>query len=137
MVLKHWTAHPAKDRPKDVALIVAVLFLTAGAVLMSFESVFLTVLAVAILIVAVSPFLFPTHYTITDVDVSERRLWVHKSRQWADLRRMQVGTGSVLVSPFSNPSWMDRHRGLVLMYGGVDRDELVELIRDKVQNNAV
>ncbi len=135
MVLKDWTAHPAKERPKDVFLVVAVCFLTAGAVLMSFQSLFLMVLAVVILVVAVAPFLFTTYYTITDVDVTERRLWVRKSRQWADLRRVQVGTGSVLVSPFSNPNWMDRYRGLILMYGGTDKDELVDMIKNQVDKH--
>lgn len=132
VVLKDWTAHPAKERPRDVALVVAVVSLTAGAVLMSLQSLFLTGLAVVILIVAVAPFLFPTRYVITDVDVSERRLWVYKSRQWKDLRRIQAGQGAVLVSPFASPSWMDRYRGLILMYGDNDRDELVRLIEQQV-----
>lgn len=111
--------------------------MTAGAVLMSLQSLFLTVLAVFILLVAVSAFLFPTRYVITDVDVSEQRLWTRKSRRWRDLRRVQVGQGAVLVSPFASPSWMDRYRGLVLMYGGADRDELVELIKQRVAGDDV
>jgi len=136
VVLKDWTAHPAKERPKDVFLVVAVLFLTGGAVLMSFQSVFLTLLAVVILVVAVSSFLFPTRYTITDVDVSEKRLWVNKSRRWEDLRRVQVGVGAVMVSPFANPSWMDRYRGLILMYGRTNKDELVTIIKKQVDAKA-
>jgi len=137
VVLKQWKAHPAKERPKDVALVVAVVFLTAGAVLMSLQSLFLTLLAVIILVVAVSAFLFPTHYTITDVDVTEHRLWTRKARRWRDLRRAQVGQGAVLVSPFAHPSWMDRYRGLVLMYGGADKDELVELVKKQLAHEDV
>ena len=136
MVLKDWTAHPARERPREVALVVAVLFLTAGAVLASFQSLFLMVLATIILVITVSQFLFPTHYTITDVDVSERRLWVRKSRRWQDLRRVQVGVGAVLVSPFRKPSWMDRYRGLILMYGSTDKDELVRIVKQQVDARA-
>ena len=33
-----WTAHPARSRPRDVALVASVVFLTMGAVLMVFQS---------------------------------------------------------------------------------------------------
>lgn len=133
MVLARWTAHPAKRRPRDLFLVLAVLLLTAGAVLASFESLLLTGLAVVFLIVAVAPFLFPTRYTLTDAGVSEKRLWRHKIRQWADLRRLQIGPGAALVSPFARPHWLDRYRGLVLMFDGADRDRVVAIIRERMK----
>jgi len=135
MVLTQWTAHPAKRRPRDVALVGAVVLLTMGAVLTAFESLFFTALAAVILVVAVAPFLFPTRYTLTDQGIEERRLLRSRSRAWRDMRRLQVGEGAALVSPFSRPSWLDRYRGLVLMFDGGDRDAIVEILRDKVPAN--
>lgn len=133
MVLASWTAHPAKRRPRDLALVIAVVLLTTGAVLASLESLLLTALAAVILVSAVSPFLFPTRYTLTDTGVSETRLWRHKARQWADLRRLQVGPGAALVSPFARPSWLDRYRGVVLMFDGADRDQVVAILRQRIR----
>lgn len=132
MVLARWTAHPARSRPRDVALLVAVTFLTAGAVLAAFESLLLTALAVVIIVVGVAPFVFPTHYQLTDDGVEERRLWGTRSRSWADLRRVQVGPGAALVSPFANPTWLDRYRGMILYLDGADRDEVVGILRARV-----
>jgi len=136
MVLASWTAHPAKRRPRDLLLVIAVVLLTSGAVLASLQSLFLTALAVVFLVVAVAPFLFPTHYTITDLDVSERRLWRFRARQWTDLRRLQVGPGAALVSPLSRPSWLDRFRGLNILFDGADRDEVIAILRDRMNATA-
>lgn len=132
MLLAHWTAHPAKRRPRDLALVIAVLFLTTGAVLASLESLFLTALAAVFLVAAIAPFLFPTHYTLTDQGISERRLFRTRSRRWQDLRRLQVGPGAALVSPFARPSMLDRYRGIVLLLDGADRETIITLLRSHV-----
>lgn len=132
MILEQWTAHPAKTRPRDLALVGCVLFLTMGAVLVAFQSLFLMALAVVLLIAAVAPFLFPTHYVLTDEGVIERRLFRKRSRSWSDFRRLQVGEGAALVSPFSTPRWLDRYRGILLMFDGGDRDAIVEILEDRV-----
>ena len=132
MVLAHWTAHPARKRPRDVALVSAVVLLTCGAVLASFESLLLAGLAVVVLVVAISAFLFPTHYTLTDVGIEERRVFRRKSRQWKDLRRLQVGSDAALVSPFATKNWLDRYRGLIVLFDGSDRDEVVDILERQV-----
>jgi hypothetical protein len=128
-----WTAHPARRRPRDVALVVAVLFLTAGAVLMSFRSVFLTVLSVVIVVVSLGAFLFPTHYRLSDAGVEERRFGLRRVRRWQDLRRLEVGPGGALVSPFARPSRLDRHRGFMLLFDGADRQAVVDELRRRIE----
>jgi hypothetical protein len=132
VVLAHWTAHPARRRPRDVALVAAVVLITCGVVLASLGSLLLSVLAAVILMVAVAPFLLPTHYTLTDVGIEERRAFRRKSRQWSDLRRLQVGPRAALVSPFASKSWMDRYRGLIVMFDGADRDQVVDILERQV-----
>jgi len=132
MILAQWTAHPAKSRPRDLALVAAVLFMTAGAVMASFQSLWLTFLSAVILIVAVSPFLFPTHYVLSEWGVEERRLWRQKARPWDDLRRVQIGRGAALVSPFRRRSWLDRHRGVMLYLDGADRAAVVSILEDRI-----
>lgn len=124
-----WTSHPARTRPRDLALVLAVAFTTAGAVLLAFHSLFLVVLAVTILTVSVAAFLFPTHYVISDWGVQERRLGRRRERPWRDLRRVQIGPGAVLLSPFHKATWMDRYRGLLLHLDGADRRAVIECIR--------
>jgi hypothetical protein len=134
VILAEWTAHPAKSRPRDVALMVAVIFLTAGAVMMSLQSAFLTVLAVVILLVGVAPFWLPTTYVLTDIGVEEHRALRTKTRDWKHMRRYHVGPGAALVSPFANPSWMDRYRGLIMYLDGADRDKVAQILEEHVSD---
>lgn len=127
-----WTAHPARRRPRDLALVAAVLFLTTGAVLVSFESLFMTGLAAVILIVSIASFLFPTHYRLSDEGVEERRLGMRRARRWADLRRLEIGPGAALVSPFARKSWLDRTRGFLLLFDGADRQAVVAELRRRM-----
>lgn len=120
-----WTAHPARRRPRELILVAAVLLLTSGAVLVSSRSVFLTLLAIVIVLVSIASFLFPTHYRLSDEGVEERRFGVTRARRWQDLRRLQVGPGAALLSPFARPSWLDRRRGFLLLFDGADREQVV------------
>jgi hypothetical protein len=131
-----WTAHPARRRPRDLALVAAVLLLTSGAVLFSFRSLFLTALAVVIVIASITSFLFPTHYRLSDEGIEERRLGVRRARRWDDLRRLEVGPGAALVSPFASRRWLDRHRGFILMFDGADRDAVVAELRRRMEGAA-
>jgi hypothetical protein len=127
-----WTAHPARRRPRDLALVAAVLFLTAGAVLLSFESLFMTGLAAVIVLLSIASFLFPTHYRLSDEGIEERRLGMRRARRWADLRRLEIGPGAALVSPFAKKSWLDRSRGFLLLFDGADRQAVVAELRRRM-----
>ena len=130
-----WTAHPARRRPDQLALIAAVVMLSAWAVMVTLESPWLAVLAAVFLVAATGSFLFPTHYTLDERGVEQRRFTGRRFRPWEELRRVQVGPAAALVSPFAKPSWMDRTRGFVLYFDGLDADaksRVVELLKMRV-----
>jgi hypothetical protein len=112
--------------------VAAVSFLTAGAVIGSLQSLYLGVLALVLLWVSVAPFLLPTHYVVSDLGVEERRGWRRRFRPWTGLRRVDIGRDAALLSPLARPSWLDRYRGLVLLFDGADRDLVVKLIAQKL-----
>ena len=62
----------------------------------------------------------------------EHRLGRTRSRSWIDLRRLQVGPGAVLVSPFAQPRWLDRYRGILLYLDGADREAVLAIVRERV-----
>lgn len=134
-VLLQWTAHPARRRPDQLALIAAIVLLTAWVVLVTLQSAFLALLSGVFLVAATGAFLFPTHYRLDERGVEQRRVLSRKFRPWEELRRVQVGPGAALVSPFARPSWMDRHRGFVLYFDGLDAEgkrQVVELLKVRV-----
>jgi hypothetical protein len=127
-----WTAHPAKRRPHHVALVVMIVLLSSWAVMVSLRSAFLAGLAAAILLVSVSAFLLPTRYKLDDDGVEEVRLGRRRFRAWSDLRRLQIGPGAALVSPFARKHWLERYRGMILYLDGAPRDEVVAALRAKI-----
>jgi hypothetical protein len=135
-----WTAHPARRRPDQLALIAAVVLLSAWAVLVTLGSPWLALLAAIFLVAATARFLFPTRYQLDDSGIEERRFTGRRFRAWGDLRRVQVGPGAALVSPFARPSWMDRHRGFILYFDGLDgagKARVVELLQARIVPPAV
>jgi hypothetical protein len=127
-----WTAHPARRRPAELALFLAVSCVTLAGIAQLFQSGFLVVLAGAMLVLGVAPFLFPTRYQIDEQGVRQTRLGHQRGRSWTDLRRLEVGRSAALVSPFSRPSWLDRHRGLILYFDGGDRDQVIAALRARI-----
>jgi hypothetical protein len=132
MILAKWTAHPARRRPRDVALVASVVLLTMAAVLSAFQSIYFTVLAAVVLLISVSAFLFPTHYTVTDLAIEERRLFRTRRRPWQDIRRLAVGRDAAVASPFVQPTWLDRYRAIVIRFDGTDRDDVVRALEHRM-----
>ncbi len=133
-VLLRWTAHPARRRPRDVALVVAVVATTAGVVMLTFDSAWLALLAAAMLCASVSSFLLPTRYTVTDEGIEAARALVTRRRRFADLRRLEVGRDAALASPLARPSLLlDRRRGMWIWFDGADRDRVVALLQERIR----
>ena len=124
-----WSVHPARQRPRELLLIAAVLSMTTGAVLSGLHSVFLSALAAAILLLSVAPFLLPTRYRLSEWGVEESRIFCRRSRPWSELRRLEVGESAALVSPLARPSLLDRHRGITLRFSHDNRPHVVAALR--------
>ena len=127
-----WTAHPVKRRPRDAALVAMVVLFSAYGVMAFTRSIFLALLAIAILLVSIAAFLLPTRYTLDDEGVEERRLGRRRFRAWSELRRVQVGAGAALVSPFARKHWADRYRGMILLLDGAPREQVVALLKERI-----
>lgn len=117
-------------------LAACVVFATAYAVLVGLQSALLAVLAAVLLVASIAPFLVPTRYRLDGDRLSERRLFVHRSRRWSELRRVEVGKAAALVSPYARPRWLDRYRAITVILpvagDGADRDDVVRALRERV-----
>ena len=127
-----WTAHPARRRPDQVALIAAVVLLSAWAVLVTLAAPWLAILAAALLVIAVAPFWLPTRYRLDAAGIEERRWPRRRYRTWAELRRCDVGGRALLLSPFARPSWLDRYRGMVVMFDGGERAAIIAAVQARL-----
>ena len=132
-----WTAHPARRRPQDAMLAACVVLATVYAVLVGLGSALLAALAAGLLVASIAPFLAPTRYRLDAERLSERRLLVHRSRAWSELRRVDVGARAARVSPYARPRWLDRYRAITVILpvpgDGADRDDVVRALRERVR----
>lgn len=131
-----WTAHPARRRPDLVALCAAVVLLSAWAILVTLEAPWLALLGAVLLVIAIAPFWMRTRYRIDEAGVEERRWPRRRRRAWRELRRVQVGPGAALVSPFAAPHRLDRFRGLVVYFDGGPREAIIAALRAGVAGAA-
>jgi len=109
--------------------VIAVFFVTVALVMNFSHSLLMMLLTMVIFALGLSPFLFPTRYRITNESISMSRLGGTRTRKWEDLRRLDVGTRYALVSPFRTPRFLDRQRGLFVLFDGTNREEILSLIR--------
>jgi hypothetical protein len=114
-----------------------VVLATAYAVLVGLGSALLAALASILIALSIAPFLLPTRYRIDGERLSERRLLVHRSRPWSELRRVEVGAAAARVSPYARPRWLDRYRAITVILpepgDGADRAEVVRALRERVR----
>jgi hypothetical protein len=125
---RRWITHPARRQPDKVALVSSVVLISAWTVLVTLGSPYLALLAAIILVLAVTPFLFPTRHRLGDDGVEVTRLGNRRYRRWPELRRAQIGRDGALLSPFARRSWLDRYRGVVLSFDGLAADERAQIV---------
>lgn len=126
-----WTAHPAASRPRDALLALVLALASAALVMLLLDSPWLAVVAVAVFGARVLPFLVRTRYRIDDEQISARRLFVTRTRQWSELKSVEVWARAAQVSRKARPGWLDLG-ALAVYFDGVDRDAVVHVLRDKI-----
>ena len=75
-------------------------------------------------------------YTMTRRGMIQQRARVVRDRPWSSIRRVSAGPGAMLLSPYRVPSWLERHRGLIVMFDGAKRAEVLETARRLVADAA-
>jgi hypothetical protein len=126
-----WTFDPWSERPAIAgiaALAVLGMWLAiAGARLPLLIALGLGAFAAAPLLPAV----IPAACRIGTEGAERRGLVVRQRRAWADVRRVEDVPIGVLLSPFTERSWLDTTRALALPMPVARRAELRALVRDR------
>ena len=128
-VLLSWVAHPARRAPGRAAFAGLVMAAVVVAARIGMQSTLLAVIGLTTLVIATAPFFLPTRYTLTRRGVIQERARARRERAWSAIRRVSAGPGAMLLSPYRAPTWLERHRGLIVMFDGADRAEVLETAR--------
>ena len=130
-----WTSHPIQHRPLTGVVLTLFVFLLIAGIQASFHDALMTVLSAIVLALSLTPFYLPTHYRLTQDDISIRTPFRSRKKSWDLFRRWEADRRGVLISPFDPPSRLDRLHGLNLMIDAPDRDRFLDYLRQRLDGH--
>ncbi|MGC1275350.1 MAG: hypothetical protein WBC44_16710 [Planctomycetaceae bacterium] len=126
-----WTVHPARrSLPKLVAAVAATLAAGVLAAMIA-ESAAVGLLSVALLVLSLRRFYFPTRTIVAEDGVAVRCLGLETRRSWDRLNRFRYDEHGAFLSTRARPSALDVLTGLHLTWGG-DREQAVAFIERRL-----
>jgi hypothetical protein len=123
-----WQAHPAGERTGAAIIGSLIVAAAAGAIFMSFQNIFWSVLAVLVLVAALNRFYFRSRFIIDQEGITARYPLRSQRCRWDDVRRFLVDAHGGYLSTRSKRSGLDAYRGLHILFGR-QRPAVIERIR--------
>jgi hypothetical protein len=126
-----WQAHKAKETPKKT-LFVLIFIIVFAVFLIIFYGLFWALLALIILFLSLNAYFLPTTYTLTDNGIIiDKKLFSNKL-EWSRFRKYYMTTNGIVLSPFTQKSFLDNFRGVHLLLPKQHSEEIVIFIKNKL-----
>ncbi len=109
-----WSYSPWRDRPGACAAGLALFLAGCLAVATLGESPLLSGGLCLALAASLSPALLPARCRVDEGGVARHGLLGELRRPWGELRRGVLRPGSLMLSPYPRPHWLDPYRGVLL-----------------------
>lgn len=132
-VLLKWTVHPFREHRARGWAVLVFLFLLMGGLYQSTGELTLVAVGTFFFAFTLASFYFPTRYYLCDDEVIIRGLFTQR-KKWETFLRWEERSQGILLSPFPHPTYRDSSRGFLLSYRGVDREELVALVKSSMDD---
>ena len=130
-----WHAHPAGERVGAAVAGSLIVVAAAAAILLSFESLPWSVLALFVLVTALNRFYFRSRFHIDSDGITARYPLRSQRCRWADVRRFMADAHGGYLSTRSRRSWLDAYRGLHILFGR-QRAAVIDQIRAHLPQGA-
>ncbi len=109
-----WTVHRARETPLKTLLAVLFVLSFLGFVVVFFEPV-LALVGAIVLLLALNSYFLPVTFTFHQRGLTVDKRLFKAEYQWSQFRRWLRTSGGIVLSPFSQPSWLDNFRGVHLL----------------------
>jgi hypothetical protein len=127
-----WTVHPVR-RKWWVSVVVTMFIAAVGATVKALtDSTGFTLLAVAILLLSLAKFYFPTKFKLSDRGVTVKTTTQTLFKEWKIYRSCYPDKKGILLSTFAEPSRLENFRGLYVMFEG-NNDEVTAFVRERIK----
>ncbi len=109
-----WQVHRARESPVRTVLvsIFLVAFLLFAGISFSW---LMAVVAAAVIFVATHTYFLPIGYTLSSQGIEVDKFFFSYTYEWSRFRRWFRTTGGIVISPFSEQTFLDHFRGVHLL----------------------
>ena len=128
-----WSDRPADKYKGRMIFGVIIITLTGIVIFWAAGNNFIFgILAMALMVFASSRFYFPSHYYVDEKGIGEKFLGYKKARKWNEFARADIGKNAVFLSPFEEPKFLERYRGLFVPTPSDEiKDFIVRMVESK------
>lgn len=130
-----WSVRPWRKAPGKLAVILGFALLAGifGGIFL--RSPLLAVVGFAIILGSTAEFWLGSSYRIDDRGATSRTFASLSSMEWAEVQRVIVGPEYVKLSPLPEAGRLDPFRGILLKFDGENREQVIEAVRERCQDN--
>jgi hypothetical protein len=123
-----WKVHLLREEPSRVLLIAPVVLASLLVSYIIFHSLLSPAVALLLFTCALSDYVFPVRYEITDRGASARTLTGRASVTWDRVKKYYLDDRGIKLSTLGRPGRLEAYRGVYLRFGG-NRDEVIRAVR--------
>ena len=110
-----WLVFRAKETPRKTVLASILILAILVFVAVAYKDVLMVLLAILIFALALNSYFLPTRYTLDVNSVTIDKQFFRYARRWSEFRSFVRTSGGVVISPFSNWTYLDNFRGIHLL----------------------
>ena len=123
-----WSVRPV-SRAKLLGFFAALIVLVTIAAVWLLAGPFMGMIAVLLLAGGCGPFFVRTSYRLTSDEVRVDSPFLRVRRPWSAFQRAYVGRSGVSLSPFTGRHILEPYRSVMLRFGSLDRDQVLDWVR--------
>ena len=123
-----WKVHLLREEPSKVLLIAPVVLASLLVSYILFHSLLSPAVALILFACALSDYVFPVRYEITDRGASARTLTGRTFVTWDEVKKYYLDDRGIKLSTLGRPGRLEAYRGVYLRFGG-NRDEVIRAVR--------
>ena len=122
-----WTSHPAVLYKNKAVFSGIIILLFGYVVLITFQSIYWSLLSIIILIYSLNQFYFPIYYSISNKGITKKFICGNYSMDWTDIKRFSKNNRGGILYNRTKQSFMDHFTGMELQFEH-NADEVVQRI---------
>jgi len=124
-----WKVHPFTRNRLHAAFSIVVLAVCAFLSYALTQSFFMSVMAVVLLFVSLIQFFVPTYYEIDSEKVTIKLLFKKREEKLSKFKKFFKDQNGVFLSAEPDSKMLDQFRGLFLIAGETDKNEIIRVLK--------